>query len=186
MIRKFACIACAVTAFFAACAPQGAESVLIPAPREQTFTRGEFDARRALHLSFETEPSMADALTDYLATTSLAYERAEQKAEEHFLHFAINENAEIPASDEGYVLDITENGVQIEARTEAGLFYGLQSFVQLRDAGEAVIPAPHIVDARCIAHFQHQGVRHQADADDGALEDEPLAPSFDRWRRLAH
>ena len=114
--------------------------------------RGEMDAREVLHLSFEADASAADALAEYLDECGLEFERAEAKAGEGFLHFAITDNVELPSSDEGYVLDISADGAVIEARSEAGLFYGLQSFVQLREAGEGTIPAQHIVDTPRFAY----------------------------------
>jgi hexosaminidase len=57
-------------------------------------------------------------------------------------------------SDEGYVLDIKPERVEIRARTAAGVFYAEQSFLQLLDSGSAV-PCVHIVDA---PRFAYRGV----------------------------
>ena len=43
-------------------------------------------------------------------------------------------NPELEMNDEGYTLDITSNSVQIAAKTAQGLFYGMQSFMQLLPA----------------------------------------------------
>lgn len=40
----------------------------------------------------------------------------------------------LDVNDEGYSLDVTENGVNIKAKTPQGLFYGMQSFMQLLPA----------------------------------------------------
>ncbi|NQT25525.1 beta-N-acetylhexosaminidase [candidate division KSB1 bacterium] len=55
---------------------------------------------------------------------------------------------------EGYQLDVTDNGVTLQANTGAGLFYGLQTLIQLFPATqtengiqyEAVLPFVHITD----------------------------------------
>lgn len=43
-------------------------------------------------------------------------------------------DAALDVNDEGYTLDVTENGVRIMAKTPQGLFYGMQSFMQLLPA----------------------------------------------------
>jgi len=43
-------------------------------------------------------------------------------------------NPELEVNDEGYTLDVTSNSVQIAAKTAQGLFYGMQSFMQLLPA----------------------------------------------------
>ena len=49
--------------------------------------------------------------------------------------------------DEGYVLDVTPTYVTIKAKKEAGLFYGVQTLLQLIPVeGKKTIPAVHIED----------------------------------------
>lgn len=43
-------------------------------------------------------------------------------------------NPELEVNEEGYTLDVTSNAVQIAAKTTQGLFYGMQSFMQLLPA----------------------------------------------------
>lgn len=43
-------------------------------------------------------------------------------------------NPELDVNDEGYTLDVTSSAVQIAAKTTQGLFYGMQSFMQLLPA----------------------------------------------------
>ncbi|WP_266170888.1 family 20 glycosylhydrolase [Dyella subtropica] len=54
------------------------------------------------------------------------------------------------ANPEGYVLDVTPQGVSVTARTEAGLFYGAMTLWQLLtpddERGEMRLPALHIED----------------------------------------
>jgi hypothetical protein len=57
--------------------------------------------------------------------------------------FALSTNANIPSSDEGYVLEIKDNNISITARGQAGLFYGAQTLNQLiEDANEQNIEIP--------------------------------------------
>lgn len=51
----------------------------------------------------------------------------------------------VPESPEGYVLDVTRNGVTIKARTDAGLFYGCATFEQLmQDSKDFNLPIPQL------------------------------------------
>ena len=74
----------------------------------------------------------------------------------------------VPASPEGYVLEIRKNGVVIKARQEAGLFYGCQTLEQLledsRDFNRA-IPQMIITDYPAIGYRAiHLDTKHHLDA----------------------
>lgn len=43
-------------------------------------------------------------------------------------------DAALDVNDEGYTLDVTSEGVTVKAKTPQGLFYGMQSFMQLLPA----------------------------------------------------
>ncbi len=105
---------------------------------------------------------------------------------------------------EGYRLAITPRAVTLNASTDAGLFYGVQSLLQMlerplqrpasghpgllarrrrRGCPALRLARPH---AGRIAPFLRQG-RRQADArHDGLPQDEPLPLAPDRFARLAH
>jgi hexosaminidase len=68
------------------------------------------------------------------------------------IRFAISSDG--PADGEGYTLDASADGVEVQARTEAGLFYGAQTLAQLLTP-EASLPATHIEDA---PRFRWRGV----------------------------
>lgn len=50
------------------------------------------------------------------------------------------------APPEGYTLSVSKKGISIEAATEAGLFYGIQSFIQLTPLTGTKIPFVEITD----------------------------------------
>ena len=61
----------------------------------------------------------------------------------------------VPESEEGYVLEVTKDGVTISSRGDAGLFYGCQTLEQLlEDSRELglVIPRMKITDWPAIAY----------------------------------
>lgn len=50
------------------------------------------------------------------------------------------------AAPEGYTLSVSKKGISIEANTEAGLFYGIQTFIQLTPLTGTKIPYVEITD----------------------------------------
>jgi hypothetical protein len=79
----------------------------------------------------------------------------------------VSEGDQLPGSPEGYVLEITENGVTVRAKAQAGLFYGCQTLRQLlEDARDqrVVIPACQITDFPDIAYRAvHLDLKHHLD-----------------------
>lgn len=138
----------------ASCRPEH-ESVLIPRPAEITYKRGYLQTPDQWKLSFSTSKDIADALTSYLEATPLDCARTAEKAENDYIHFEISQDSSIPESDEGYVLEVKNSGVTIKSRGDAGLFYGLQTFLQLDAQNGGTVPVQKITDA---PRFEYRGL----------------------------
>jgi hypothetical protein len=80
----------------------------------------------------------------------------------------LSDNKNIPASTEGYILEIKDGQVMISSRNQAGLFYGSQTLLQLlEDANDKgiSIPACRITDYPDIAYRAvHLDLKHHLDA----------------------
>ncbi len=70
-------------------------------------------------------------------------------------HIVLALNPSITLPDEGYVLRIDKAGVNIDARTGAGLFYGVQSLLQLIVAHHNRLPMLEITD---FPRFPYRGL----------------------------
>ena len=74
---------------------------------------------------------------------------------------------DVPASPEGYVLEVSSKGVAIRARSHAGLFYGCQTLEQLMEDSHQFsleIPAMKITDYPAIAYRAvHLDTKHHLD-----------------------
>ena len=110
---------------------------LIPAPKSATVGEGEFVLKEGFTIGVGTftdsdEQTMVLADVARLIATlnnamSLGCKAADGQAD-----ITIEENAAI--APEGYVMEITESGVTIEASTADGVYYAMQSFMRLLPA----------------------------------------------------
>lgn len=82
------------------------------------------------------------------------------------VHFRLSQT-NVPDSPEGYVLEITNKGVTITSRSEAGLFYGCQTLEQLLEDSrdfKKEIPPMKITDYPAIAYRAiHLDTKHHLD-----------------------
>lgn len=117
---------------------------VLPVPREYVPLQGkglmEGDLEKVFLINLDERPVLGDNL-DGLTTG--------WKTVRGVLTLEQCEDADLPASDEGYILKIQRGRVHIRSRGEAGLFYGCQTLEQLiedsRRSGED-IPACQILD----------------------------------------
>lgn len=120
------------------CASCGTEKVckqleVIPVPEKVEFGEGvcRLDRHTCVYLSeFPGGRFLAeelDALTNSLA--AYRWDRNSGDSGENDVRFLLDSLCGI--APEGYLLDIHSQGVEIKAATSAGLFYGLQTFMQI-------------------------------------------------------
>lgn len=106
---------------------------LIPAPKAATVGEGEFVLREGFTIAVGefTESEQTNVLADVtrFITTMNNATGLECKASTGGADIKITENTSL--ADEGYILDITQEGVTIEAATADGVFYAMQSLMRL-------------------------------------------------------
>ena len=113
---------------------------VLPVPQsvELTSDRFAFDSDVALEIIAGDEDKRI--LTDYLSASPLAF--AEKGDKSLTLEVAAVEGLTSP---EGYRLEATEDNVKVTAQSGAGLFYGVQTILQLLDE-KGTIPTGTITD----------------------------------------
>lgn len=116
---------------------------IIPQPQVLTLQQGVYQVPKKITISYEAaSQAAATLLNNILQSARLNSEMIEGSARANFklIH---NQGLLTQLGDEGYLLDITSDGVSIQAAGEAGLFYGIQSLSQLLPVSLANgIPAP--------------------------------------------
>jgi hexosaminidase len=113
---------------------------LIPNPVFISPSEGEFhlteSTRIAVSPSHESTKALAEFLADQLQrATSLHLATVETDDSTGNICLGLIEKMEL--GEEGYELAITDNGIQISAQRVAGLFYGIQTLLQLIPAGQS-------------------------------------------------
>ena len=141
--KLFACVAlfCAI---FTACNEQPASQQasynqginIIPKPQNLTEEEGFFRLNK--NTAFVTSDTDAQKVAEFFATKanrSTGFNLQvinQEKISKNTIALIIDSSVE--TNDEGYTLDVTTENVTINAKTAQGLFYGLQTFLQLLPA----------------------------------------------------
>ena len=129
---------------------------VIPKPRVMEVTSSEFTVTHKTKIIYNEGLKEQGALLQDLLTNATLYElpiSKGYKASKNSVFISLDDSI---TDNEGYVLDVTENGVSISGKTSSGIFYGIQTLLQLmpvqvysktpcRDI-EWTIPTIHIED----------------------------------------
>lgn len=136
------------------------ENVITPVPAVVEWGEGSVDLGRDLKLYVDAPKDDALRLEAAAKDTGLRLRRVCRPARKGFVNLMVVEEGDVSALAaernvaEGYVMDITAEGVSIKSTSPAGLYYGLQSLKQIYEAHGA-LTACHIVDA---PRFGYRGV----------------------------
>lgn len=110
--------------------PLKAQSV-IPVPLKMEQGTGSFLLSENTKLYTNLQGEEAVLLDDYLNTLPTHFQKGKKKDKKNILSLLlVAENAQLP-SQESYTLSVTPERIIIQATSGAGLFYGLQTLLQL-------------------------------------------------------
>lgn len=129
---------------------------VIPMPRSVEYHSGNFtispETKSYTNLSAESR----QALTDYLEGTSLgSVPFAESATGNNGIELNLCDSS-IVTGNEAYRIEIDKKGVRLSANTETGIFYGLQTLLQLLNNGDnKTLPALTINDS---PRFPYRGL----------------------------
>ncbi len=120
-------------------------TTVIPEPVSMHQTSGKIQLDNNATISVSTVN--ISHLADYLAKRLHELNGIEVARSESNATIKLNVNLELPDSlgSEGYILISTKKEISIEAREEAGLFYGVQTLLQLIKA-DGIFPLVEIID----------------------------------------
>ena len=95
---------------------------------------------------FVTDNQDVEKVAAYFAAkmkASTGYDLKTVKEKPASEYISLSLVADVPVNEEGYVLDVTNTGIDIQAKTPQGLFYGMQTVMQLLPAE---IESPKVVN----------------------------------------
>ncbi len=111
------------------------ELKIIPLPQQVEQLEGEFEITKEtqLYVSDSSLNSIAQILIDKIESTSQFKLAISKKyPEKDYVAFVIDSN--IDSEEKGYFLEVNSTGAQIKAKTAEGVFYGMQTLLQLLPA----------------------------------------------------
>ncbi len=131
---------------------------LIPQPKKVEFRHNVFHFDRAVSVSNNTNPFFGQLLTSVISRKSNAKPKGEELAKIKLVKAAADSLSNILKADnltlpfelgnEGYILSVSPDSILILANEDAGVFYGVQTLIQLINANskDNSIPALIIYD----------------------------------------
>ncbi len=131
---------------------------IIPNPNKIEFKEGYFDLSQIIVIkSKRVLPKTVNKLTDYLNSSSFCiFGRIKTIQKDATLELLLEKNSVEVKSLEGYILEINEHEISLKARTEKGLFYGIQTLLQISNSSNnQQIPCVKITD---YPRFQYRGL----------------------------
>ncbi len=140
---------------FTACAPVAEQTLSVtPVPMEVNWQRGSFRPDASTSLWIEAPEADRSILAEYLQTSPLALKLADSQSGNQVV-LKQTDALEGITSPEGYVLSVNSDGVRIEALSGAGLFYGVQTLLQMAaDAPEGMTA----VTVKDEPRFEYRGI----------------------------
>ncbi|HKT29542.1 beta-N-acetylhexosaminidase [Dyella sp.] len=146
-MRFAALLLCLTLCGFAHAAPV----TLIPLPAQLQQANGTFKVDGSTAIVVPANDQAADASAQYLADLVARVRgihlQVKEGSADHAIVFQRSSNA---SHAEGYTLDVTPQGIRIQAHDDAGLFYGAVSLYQLltpdAQQGDVQVPALHVSD----------------------------------------
>ena len=131
---------------FAGCdsAPVEGKLNVTPLPAEVTWQSGSFQLNASTGFYIDAPEADVKVLSEYMQASPLKLALSEGKSGQGIVLRQV-EKLEGLNSSEGYTLSVSSKGVQVEATSGAGLFYGLQTLLQMA-AESSTLPAIEIKD----------------------------------------
>jgi hexosaminidase len=139
---------CLTVSVFAQRAEKGPGIDIVPRPVElKQLTLGALDlTKRASSIELiGADVSLSVFLDEFLKTKDAEAKRKARK-KGFPVKLVVTSLKDDQLGDEGYKLSVSKKGISIQANAEAGLFYGIQTLIQLTNLNSEMVPYVEITD----------------------------------------
>lgn len=134
---------------------QSSSPSIIPVPQQAEWRQGTFRPDGHTLLWIDAALQDKEVLGNCLAASPLKLVPASKEADSNVVILRQVDRLPDITSPEGYVLDITPQKVEVRATAGAGLFYGLQTLLQLGADGDGALPVGTVTDQ---PRFSYRGM----------------------------
>lgn len=139
----------------ASCGEQPIEELsVIPVPLKAELQGGAFVVNGQTRLWIDAPEADKKILEDYLAASPLRLKASDEAPSSNVIVLKQVETLPEVKSSEGYVLTSTEKRIDVRAKTSAGLFYGVQTLLQMASEANKVALGTVIDEPR----FEYRGM----------------------------
>ncbi len=154
-ICRKACLFLFILSFSCSVFPLSAQSV-IPVPLRIERGAGIFLLSGDTRLYTNLKGEEATLLMNYLETLPVRFKKGKKKDTKNVLSLTV-ENISQVSSPEGYVLSVTPDKISIRAKSGAGLFYGIQTLLQLAGSSSSKKWSVPVVEVTDSPRFAYRG-----------------------------
>lgn len=130
---------------------------VIPVPLKVEKRQGAFTLSDQTKLYTNLKGKEKKMFMEYLQTLPVQFKKGKKHETGNTLSLLLTDKNEQLPSPESYVLNVTPEGVTVEATSGAGLFYGFQTLLQMAEhdeSGKMTVQAVHIADT---PRFEYRG-----------------------------
>ena len=131
---------------------------IIPQPQDMSVSDGVLVLKKGVTLvvKSEEEKDIAEYLKQHLAALGIASTTSSKKPSKNYIHLKLSSAG--AGHPESYTLKTTTSGVEVNARTGAGLFYGVQSLIQMLPSAKRNVMVLPVVEIRDQPRFRWRGM----------------------------
>jgi hexosaminidase len=132
---------------------------IVPRPREIRTSAGFYHWPQQLRISFV--PGEGNRAAEALSAFARSHHHEVvliKASEPRDVDLVVNETVDPTLGDEGYSDAVAPDGIRISANTGAGLFYGVQTLLQLTSASPLSAPRSPLVLVRDWPRFRWRGI----------------------------
>lgn len=154
MKKLFTLVGVVCSLLLASCSPKAKDVFpVIPAPLTVNVQEGTFPVTAQTQLLIEAPDSDKVVLQEYLSASSLKLKAATEAVDSNVV--ILQQVSQLPGvqSPEGYTLAVTPKEIRIQSTSGAGLFYGVQTLLQMAGTNQTV-PLATITDE---PRFEYRG-----------------------------